>query len=385
VDRTAGGLQAAEPKGNPRRGPKVREASFQDYDQIALLESRHGLTEKSYEQWSHLWLGNPLYRELQTSWSIGWVLEDEDNQIVGSLGNLPLLYEFEGRRVVVGASRFWVAEPEYRGAALLLVNELVNQRHMDLYLTNTFSAASNAALGVFSFQPVPVGVWDEAAFWITNYRGFLESFLTLKHYPLAKSLSYPFSAAVFLKDRLTNRALRAYDVEVKACPAFDERFDDFWVESKSRSPHVLWAVRTREMLEWHYKYALLNNRVWIATIVDGPRLVAYAVFDRKDKRTIGLKRVRLVDFQSLDGGTALLLPLLFWALRKCGNEGIHVLENAGRWLEKGEVLDTLAPYRRRLPNWRFVYRANDPGLAESLRDRRAWAPSLFDSDASLGW
>jgi hypothetical protein len=385
VDSTADGQQAVDLGRKPRRRPKVREASFEDYDQIAVLESRHGLREKSYEQWSHLWLGNPLYRELPTRWSIGWVLEDESGQIVGSLGNIPLWYEFEGRRVVVGASRFWVAEPEYRSASLLLVNELVHQPQMDLYLTNTFSAASSAALGVFSFQQVPVGLWNEAAFWITNYQGFLESFLTLKHYPLAKSLSYPFSAAVFLKDRLTNKALRAGDVEVKACAGFDERFDDFWVESKSRSPHVLWAVRTREMLEWHYKYALLNNRVWIATVVDGPHLVAYAVFDRKDKGSIGLKRVRLVDFQSLEGGTALLPPLIAWALRRCASEGIHVLENSGRWLEKGEVLDTLAPYRRRMPNWRFVYRANDPELAESLRDRRVWAPSLYDSDASLGW
>jgi hypothetical protein len=190
---------------------------------------------------------------------------------------------------------------------------------------------------------------------------------------------------VFLKDWFTNHALRAQDVEVKACTAFDERFDDFWMESKRQRPHLLWAVRSREMLEWHYKYALMNDRVWIATVVDGLRLVAYAVFDRKDKRSIRLKRVRLVDFQSLDGGTALLRPLLAWALRRCASEGIHVLENSGRWMEKGEVLDVLAPYRRRLPNWRFVYRAKDPKLAESLRDRHVWAPSLFDSDASLGW
>ena len=60
-----------------------------------------------------------------------------------------------------------------------------------------------------------------------------------------------------------------------------------------------------------------------------------------------------------------------------------MLENVGRWLEKGELLDKIAPYRRRLPIWTYVYRANDPGLAESLRDRRAWAPTLFDGDASL--
>jgi hypothetical protein len=47
------------------------------------------------------------------------------------------------------------------------------------------------------------------------------------------------------------------------------------------------------------------------------------------------------------------------------------------------VLDRIAPYRRRLPAWIYVYRANDPGLAESLRDPQVWVPSLFDGDASL--
>ena len=137
------------------------------------------------------------------------------------------------------------------------------------------------------------------------------------------------------------------------------------------------------MLEWHFKHALLNHRLWIATIVDGPRLAAYAIFDRKDNPKFGLKRIRLVDFQSLDGSAELLAPLLAWTLRRCRDEGIHMLENIGRWLEKGELIETVAPCKRKLSAWTYIYRANNPGLAESLRNRSAWAPSLFDGYASL--
>jgi hypothetical protein len=367
----------------PRRGPTLRAASFEDYEQIDRLGSRFGLKAKSYEEWSNLWLGNPLYREVKAGWDIGWVLEHEDHRIVGSVGNIPVSYELEERRILAASSHAWVAEPEYRSAALLLLDHLINQRGVDLFITTTNSAASTPGVDAFQCARVPVGVWDESAFWITHHRGFVESFLTLKNYPLAKPLSYPLSAAAFLKNRFTRKAWGGGDVEVKACPAFDERFDEFWMELRRRSPHLLLAVRTREVLEWHYKSLLSSNRLWIATVVDGPRLVAYAVFDRSDKPDIGLKRVRLVDFLSLDGGTGLLLPLLSWALKKCRDEGIHVLEHFGRWLEKGAVLDRIAPYRRRLPAWIYVYRANDPGLAESLRDPQVWVPSLFDGDASL--
>jgi hypothetical protein len=383
VNSTVGTLPAAEHSHNPSRGPTIRRASFKDYDQIALVESRYALQVKSYEEWSHLWLGNPLYRELQTDWSIGWVLEDDNHHIVGAMENIPLLYEFQGRRIVAASGRAWVAEPEYRSASLLLLDHVINQPHVDLYLNSTVSASSAAAVGALQCTRVPAGVWDEAAFWITHYQGFAECFLARKNYALAKPLSYPLSAAVFLKERLRKKALGASDVEITACPGFDERFDDFWMDLKRCSPHLLLAVRTREVLEWHFKYALLNNRLWIATVLDGPRIAAYAIFDRRDRTDIGLKRVRLVDFQSLDGGIALLVPLLSWAVRKCRDEGTHVLESVGRWLEKGELLDLIAPYRRRLPTWRYFYRANNAGLAESLRDRRAWTPSLFDGDASL--
>src|SRR5436190_1382037 len=67
---------------------KFREAVFADHAQIAHLESRYGLTPKSYEAWSHLWLANPLYRTFRQDWPIGWVLEDDDGRIVGSMGNI---------------------------------------------------------------------------------------------------------------------------------------------------------------------------------------------------------------------------------------------------------------------------------------------------------
>src|SRR5919201_1555181 len=69
-----------------QRGFKLREASFKDHEQIASLESRYGLVSKKYDEWSHLWLGNPVYRERRADWSIGWVLEDENHQIVGTMG-----------------------------------------------------------------------------------------------------------------------------------------------------------------------------------------------------------------------------------------------------------------------------------------------------------
>jgi hypothetical protein len=374
---------AAAAKKTARPGPRLREAALEDHAQIALLESRYGLATKSYEEWRHLHLCNPLQPECPSSGLIGWVIEDDEKQIVGSVGNVPLLYEFEGRRIRAVSGRALVADPAYRSTSLLLLDHLINQPGVELFLTNAITPASMPAFDAFECRRIPVGLWDESAFWITGYQGFFESLLAMKRWRFAKPLSYPLSAAGFLKDALTRKNLPASDVEVKACPGFDDRFDGFWEGLKRNHPHLLLAVRSRSVLEWHFKYALLKNRLWIVTALDGARLAGYAIFARRDNATLGLKRVRLVDFQSLDGTTALLAPMLSWALRKCREEGIHMLDNVGRWMEKGELIDNLGPHRRKLSTWTYVYRANNPGLAKSLSNRRAWSPTLFDATASL--
>lgn len=372
-----------EPQKGPRRGPKLREATLEDHAQVASLESRYGLASKSYEEWAYLHLNNPQQPEPHSAAPIGWVIEDGDKQIVGSVGNISLLYEFQGRKIRAVSGRALVADPAYRSTSLLLLDRLINQPGVELFLTNAITPASTAAFDAFECLRVPAGQWDKSAFWVTGYQGFLESLLAKKNMRLAKPLSYPLSIAGFLKDAFVGKRLPTSDVEVKTCSSFDDRLDDFWETLKRKNPHILLAIRSREVLEWHFKYALAKNRLWIVTAADGSRLAGYAIFDRKDNVNLGLKRVRLVDFQSLDGTATLLAPMLSWALRRCREEGIHMLENVGSWLEPGEFIDNFAPHSRKLSTWTYVYRASGSQLKESLSSRQVWSPSLFDATGSL--
>src|SRR5882757_8896613 len=48
---------SAQPHGKrSAKSPKLRPATFDDYEQIARLETRYGLHAVSYAEWSHLWL-----------------------------------------------------------------------------------------------------------------------------------------------------------------------------------------------------------------------------------------------------------------------------------------------------------------------------------------
>jgi hypothetical protein len=367
------------------RSPKLRTASFEDYPRIAALQVANGLQTKPYEEWKHLWINNSAYTKFQASLPIGWVLEGENKKLVGYLGNIPLFYELEGRRLLASVAHAWVVDTPYRGYSLWLLDQYFSQNAVELFLNATVGPAAADSFAVFESVPVPVGEWDRSAFSITHYQGFLASWLAMKAVPLARAFSYVLSAGPFLKDTLAKRQSCRCEtgVEVEACIAVDSRFDVFWEALRKANPHVLLAIRTREMLEWHFRYALYNNRAWIVTAVEDSVITAYSIFVRYDNPTFGLKRLRLVDFQTLDGNTALLEPMLWWALKRCRNEGIDMLESIGFRADKSHVISKIAPYKRKLPSWLYFYKTRDKSLAEKLSDPQVWDPSQFDGDASL--
>jgi hypothetical protein len=369
----------------PGRSQKVREASIEDYDQIAALHVRNGLGTKSYADWMALWRGNPAYEQRGGQWPIGWVLESESRSIEGWVGNVVSAYQFQGRRLCAATPWSWLVDARHRGYGIFILKRLLRQKNVDLLVSTNTSAVSDAISPYLGFSRVPVGAWDKSAFWITNYPGLAQIVLKMKSVPLAATIAYPVSAALGFWNRCNDgwTQQRSPIAEIERCREFDSRFDDFWEELQCQNENVLLAVRTRATLAWHFRNSLMQQGVWILAAHKGSRLTAYAIFDRQDTPAIGLQRVRLVDFQALRGAESALQSALSWMLHKCREDGIHMLEVSGCWLSRPGLPRIVAPFHRAMPSWRYHYKATDPKLSETLKDPGVWAPSCFDGDASL--
>jgi hypothetical protein len=363
------------------RLPRLRQACFDDYEQIASLESRNGFQPKKREEWHHLWSNNPAYRD---GWPIGWVLENQTGDLVGSLGNIPLLCEFQGKSLITVTGHAWAVDAPYRSYSLLLTSQFFKQKSVDLLVNTTVGAQASSAHTVFGAARVPVPGWDESLFWITHYQGFAESLLATKCVPLRTAISYPAAFALFVKDVIPHRHRQADRFgEVVVCSDFDERFDAFWQCLKSMHSHLLLMDRSRRVLQWHYHYALVQKDLWIFTANRGSQLVAYAIFYRQDRPEYGLKRMRLADFQSLEAESEWLSPMLELALQKCRQEGLHMLEIIGLSVEKQRIVSRFAPYKRKLPSWMYFYKPKRNDLEHDLKNPMVWDPCCYDGDSSL--
>jgi len=364
--------------------PTLREATFEDYPRIWELESRYGLNPKNYEEWSDLWNRNPAYQQAP-HWPIGWVCENGDHEIVGSIANIPLIYELDGKLLTVATSRSLVVDSRHRPYSFPLLSQFFRQRNVDLFLNTTVNAKALRLQELFGCARVPAGTWNRSAFWITNYRAFAASFLNTRELSGLPSLSYPLSAGLFLRDALTGRALRRSrnEPDVQFCTQFDEKFDRFWECVRKISPDRLLASHSREVLDWHFGSALNKKRAWVLSVSQEGELLAYAILCRQDNPGLGLERMRLVDFQALPGQTHLLRRILYVAIEKCREDGIHILEALGFSSEKQQIIESMSPHYRDLASWRYFYRANSPQLAARFKNPEVWDPSCFDGDSSL--
>ena len=360
-----------------RRRPSVREASFGDYQQIAALQTRNGLSTRPRREWTALWQGNPAYERDRHRWPIGWVLESEPGRIVGSIGNLPSAYLWKGELIRAATECDWAVDPEYRPFSLLLMQRIVNQPNADLLLTTTVGAAAEPSYAAFQWSRVPAGQWDKAAFWITEGRGFLRSALVKKRTPLAGLAVYPMALALCCRNIFGARRKSRLWIEKR--PEFDYSFDAFWQELRHRKPDVLLAVRSAAALRWHFQG--FGPSAWIVTASQGERMIAYAILVRRDNPEIGLKRLRLADFQALEATEEALDGILNWVVEHCRLDGIHMLEDVGCVLEGLGI--PRAPYHRDLASWAYYYRAQRSDLSHALKEPSVWDATSLDGDASL--
>jgi hypothetical protein len=361
---------------------EIREAGLEDYPAIVAMLAHNGMTTKGREEWEHLWVNNPVYQKL-SGWAIGWVAENPEREIVGYIGNIPLSFEFKGREMIASCGHSLTMNTSHRGYAGFLLRRFLNYKTPELITATTANTYTFKTLDALRIPRVPAGDWGQAAFWITNHRGFLASVLSKRGWP--KQLSYPGSAVLWLKDKFTKRDswVGRNHLEVQTCSSFDERFDRFWDELKHTYPQRLLPTRSREVLQWHFKYPLEQGRAWIVTLGDDSRLRAYAIFRRRDVPEHQLQRVQLVDFQALNNDPQILVTMLAWGLTLCRKEGIHMLEAFGFRPEKQAIIDGLAPYRRQLPSWWYFYKPGNRSLGIELQDATVWDPSHFDGDTSL--
>lgn len=367
----------------------IREARYSDCDAVGVLKKRNGLSVKwSADRWVGLWQENPAMPQDQAM-PIGWVLEHE-GRIVGYLGNIPMYYHFQGKRLLAAAARGFVVDPEFRGHSIRLPAAFFSQKNVDLLLNTSANVAAGSVFQLCKAEKIPYPNYDKALFWVIDAQGFAYSALRKHGYGAAPPViaRYVLGAAIYLEGMLRRRApvrnTTTFEINVLEPSSVGTEFDEFWRRTLVERPQCLLSERSARVLSWHFGHrAAIERRAKFVCAWRAGKLIGYAALTREDSENIELKRSRITDLIAEKDTPELIDALLNVAFWQARIDGSHILELIGFPEHiRAHFVDGRA-YERQLSSWQFWYKAVAPGLSDSLKRKEAWYGCSYDGDASL--
>ena len=366
----------------------VREVQFSDYAAVRDVVIRNGLaTQWPMDCWVGLWQENPAMPQNQPM-PIGWVLE-QAGEIGGYLGNIPMHYQFQGKRLLAAAAHKFAVNVDYRSQTLRLVAAFFAQKNVDLFLNTSANAPSASVFRMCKSEQIPQPDYDKALFWIVNTSGLVESVLRNRGYGsvLATAGGAALTPALKIDGLLRRRGplagSAALETSVLEPRGIGDEFDEFWQRTVAERHQCLLADRSRLALRWHFGNLGAGARQ--AKFVCARRsckLVGYAVLISEDSRGSGLRRSHIADLIAENDDPRVIDTLLNAAFRQARAEGRHILELIGFPARIRNRLAAGHAYTRQLQSWMFWYKAA-PSLRERCKDGNVWYGCLYDGDASL--
>jgi len=369
---------------------QLREATFDDAQEATKLLRNLGLIMPMGEaaidaHWRRLWIDNPAMKGDGDKPLLGWVLEDQ-GKMVGFFGNIPLLYSYGERQVIVADASQWGVEKDYRGQTSRLAEAYFSQAHVDLLLVTTGIKPTGRLFEQYGAHPIPQPDYDQVLYWPVDGGGFLRATLRKKNAP-ATLVSLLGGIGGLLIDSVMAISRRrpkgeASSVEVIGIDDIDDSFDHLWQTKQSEAAKLL-ACRSAACLRWHFGAKGMAERSQILVYRQDGALTGYAVVVQEDAPNIGLKRLKIVDFFIAGDNEQVLEALLAKAYQLVRQTGCHVLEVIGLpVLLRTQVLRH-RPFVRRMPTWPLYYKACDDYLTGVLDLEAAWYVTPYDGDTSL--
>jgi len=354
----------------------LRPAAFADGEAINKIHVRNGMGTFDPASWRFCWESYPFAQEFANV-PIGWVMETSDGTVVGTIGNVHMMYEMNGRRFKAAIAAAWAVDAPYRGKSLSLATTFFKQKGVELKLNGSANFTATRVLTGLGIPRIPIPNYSSPCFWAADPRAFARAALARKGIPLASVLAYPTGIALAVRDVFRGSGRGRLSHTVRRLQKFDDRFDQLW-QSISAGPSRLRAVRTKAVLVWRFGSVLSAGRATILVAESNDQLVGYTVLMRRDGSELGMQLYDVADLQAAGDDRTVFRDLLLGAIQLARREDVDAVKLMTGTPAKRAPANALHPYTYRLPFWQLYYKAS-PELSAALGSAEAWDFSPFDT------
>jgi hypothetical protein len=375
----------------PNQNCILREAEYEDGETATKLLRDLGLTlpkgrDEISKHWSRLWIDNPALLVEGPSPARGWVLEDA-GRMVGFFGNIPLLYDYGGRPIVVADASQWGVEKDYRGETSRLADAYFTQKNVGLLLVTTGIKPTGRIFERYGGFPVPQPGCDQVLLWVLDPRAFLKAGLMKKGINQGVAAAVALTSAPIVRAAIALNGHRpsglAGNVDQISIDQIEDEFDGLWQRKRDEMDCLL-ASRTSESLRWHFGTERMLERTRLLVSRGPEGLAGYATIMREDALDIGLKRLKIIDLFVAGNDEAVIDNLLAAAFEVARADGCHVLELTGLpSVLREHIISCHHPRTREVATWPAFYKAMRGDLDVPLQDEKSWYVTAYDGDTAL--
>jgi len=372
-------MEPAKPASAPattHAAAQIRPAQFADAEAIGQIHRRNGLGEFDIRAWRSRWESYPFAADFQDV-PIGWVLETDTGALVGTIGNIHMLYEIDGESVRVAIATDWGVDAEHRGRALHLTTAFFKQKGPDLLINGSASPIASKVLAGLQIPRMPIPDYTSPCFWAANTTAFAKAALQRRNVSATALLAYPAGLALQARDILRRSGRGKPSGQVHRLKNFDDRFDALW-QRIAAGPSRLRAVRTQAVLRWRFQTDLDSGRGTILAAESGANLSGYIVLLRRPGSDLGMSLYDVADFQAAGDDPAIYRDLLLAAIQLAREEGVDAVKLMTGTPAKRTSAMALQPYTYQVAHWPLFYRAA-ARLKSLLDSADAWDFSLFET------
>ncbi len=358
---------------------RIRAANFDDFEKIKELCVRNNLKVKKINK--EVWKNFPDYNNFENV-PIGWVIENDEKNIVGVILNLYMNYRLNGKNYKASVVSTWAVDNSYRGDSMNLIFKWIYQKNVDLLVDNRRTERSSKILKSFKFKNVPTKDYEKIIYWVLDYPNFIKSAIKKKFKLQIGPIAFIMAIIIKFYDFVVKRNKNFYTNKITSeIKSFDKKFDSFWdiLQKKNK----LMADRNSQSLEWRFARGIKEKRVSVLTLSNDNNLIGYIIIMRSDNKEIGLKRMKIVDLQTSSNNEQDISNLIGNAATYAKKEGVHILELMGFGKNIREQALKTNPYIRTLSSSPFFYKLISDELKNVFSEDIEWDASLFDGDGSL--
>ncbi|MGM0771782.1 MAG: hypothetical protein ACQESU_09285 [Halobacteriota archaeon] len=316
---------------------KIRQVEERDFSELAdLLKEGLGLSSDIWKlRFDMWWINNPW---IDPAIPFGWVIEDDESEIVGFLGNIPVKYQIKGEDDIAVAATSLYVRPSVRGiSSIRLTLAFDRQENVRLLLHTTPNEVAAKIYSKFGSSEMHVPFKNMEYWHIRDYGKMFDLYVqtNLKSHrllPLMEASLFPIKLiSPFFRwfiDKM-NFKLPPDHYKCSIAADCDDSFTELW--ENNRKENVTTICRDVETLRWLYFSEAVAEKRYVVKCVDtrNSELVGYFVFDivfsEKDIKTMQLKDAYVPQF---DKGIILSLiefsvnlakkhdvaGLLFWSI-----------------------------------------------------------------------